>query len=225
VNSQQLPCLTSSNECVEILTDRAIASSPKLQKLSERITIIDERLKVTGERIDYTKKKRWTNYISTNPVEIVQNIFGGGGVQRDTIAIADLEIKTADLLAAKAELERQQEEEKVRVGDKVLRLLLDYEAASRRHQLLSSQLETLEQQREVTRIAYKFGRGSTSQILGMEDRRDRLSEQITDVEIKRDGAVRELIQLTKAYSRHMCEIGHDVKQCKKVVGTPVQQNS
>jgi hypothetical protein len=117
-----------------------------------------------------------------------------------------LEIKTADLLAAKAELERQQEEEKVRVGDKVLRLLLDYEAANRRQQLLSSQLETLEQQREVTRIAYRFGRGSTSQILGMEDKRGaegnsfagRLNDRLVDVEIKRDGAVRELVQLTEA---------------------------
>jgi hypothetical protein len=97
----------------------------------------------------------------------------------------------------KAELERQQEEEKVKLSDRILRLLLDYEAANRRHQLLSSQLETLEQQREVTRIAYKFGRGSTSQILGMEDKRDRLSEQIVEVEIKRDEAVRELIQLTR----------------------------
>jgi hypothetical protein len=41
-------------------TKSAIASSSKLQKLEERITIIDERLKVTGERIDYTKKKKWT---------------------------------------------------------------------------------------------------------------------------------------------------------------------
>jgi hypothetical protein len=54
----------------------------------------------------------------------------------------------------------------------------------------------LEQQREVTRIAYKFGQGETSQILGMEDRRDRLGEQIVDVEIKRDESVRELLQLT-----------------------------
>ncbi len=33
-------------------------------------------------------------------------------------------------------------------------------------------LETLEQQREVMRIAYRMGRGSTSQILAMEDKRD-----------------------------------------------------
>jgi hypothetical protein len=196
IPNSELPCLTSSNECVNELTTRAIAHSSKLQKLSERIAIIDERLKVTGERIDYVSKKGWTNYISTNPVTIIQNIFGGGNVQRDRIAIADLEIKTADLLAAKAELERQQEEEKVEIGNKVLHLLLDYEAASRRHELLSSQLETLNQQREVTRIAYKFGQSSTSQILGMEDKRDRLSEQIVDVEIKRSEVVRELKQLT-----------------------------
>jgi hypothetical protein len=193
---QQLLCLNSSNECVGQLTNRAIAISSKFKKLEERITIIDERLEATGERIDYTKKKQWTNYISTNPVDIIQNIFGGGGVQRDRIAIADLEIKTTDLLAAKAELERQQEEEKLETGDRLLSLLLDYEAANRRHELLSSQLKTLEQQREVARIAYKFGQGETSQILGMEDRRDRTLEQIVDVEIKRDESVRELLQLT-----------------------------
>ncbi len=58
------------------------------------------------------------------------------------LGIASLEIRTADLLAAKAELERQKEEEKVKIGDleeirfagRVLRLLLDYEAAQRRHE-------------------------------------------------------------------------------------------
>jgi outer membrane protein TolC len=194
-NSQQLPCINSSNECVNQLTDRAIASSNQLQKLAERITIIDERLAVTEERIEYSNKRQWTNYISTNPVDIIQNIFGGGGVQRDRIAIADLEIKTTDLLAARAELERQQEEEKLEISDRVTELLLDYEAATRRHELLISQLETLNQQREVTRIAYKLGRGETSQILGMEARRDRLGEQIVGVESLKDEVVRELLQV------------------------------
>ena len=170
-NNYQLPCLDSSNECVQLLTDRAIAKSSKLKQNASRIALIDERLALTEERIDYTSKKKWTNYISTNPVDIIQNIFGGGGVQRDNIAIANLEIKTADLLAAKAELERQQEEEKIELSDRILKLLLDYEAANRRQELLISQLETLERQREVTRIAYRFGRGSTSQVLGMEDKR------------------------------------------------------
>ena len=73
--------------------------------------------------------------------------------------------------------------------------MLDYEAAKRRYQLLTSQLETLEQQREVLRIAYRMGRGSTSQILGIEVRRDRLSEQIVDVSINKDESVRKLLHL------------------------------
>ena len=113
-------------------------------------------------------------------------------MQRDNLANASLEIRTSDLLAAKAELERQQEEEKIELGDKILKLLLDYEAATRKQELLTSQLETLERQREVTRIAYRFGRGSTAQVLGMEDKRDLLTGQIVDIQIKKDGAIREL---------------------------------
>ena len=104
----------------------AIANSNKLQQTAERISLIEQRLAVTEDRIEYTSKKKWTNYISTNPVDIIQNLFGGGGVQRDNIAIANLEVRTADLLAAKAELERQQEEEKLEIEDEVLNLLLDY---------------------------------------------------------------------------------------------------
>ena len=198
---KNLPCLNSSNQCVRQLTEKAIANSPKLKQSKSRIALIEKRLAVTGEKIDYTSKKKWTNYISTNPVNIIQNLFGGGGVQRDNIAIADLEIKTTDLLAAKAELERQQESEKLKIEDTVLRLVLDYEAAQRRHDLLSSQLQTLEQQREVMRIAYRLGRGSTSQILGMEEKRDRTIEQLTDVEIDKNESVRKLFHLIGASQR------------------------
>ena len=200
VNSQQLTvetafCLNSSNECVQELSEKAIASSHKLKTLAERITLIEQRLELAEDRIEYTRKKKWTNYISANPINILQNIFGGGDVQRDNIAIASLEIRTADLLAAKAELERQQEEEKVTISDRVLRLLLDYEAAQRRHELLTSQLKTLEQQQRVARVSYRLGRGSTNQMLGMEDKRDRLREKLVGVEIEKDKAVRELLQL------------------------------
>lgn len=83
--------------CVEQLTNKAmpsaqrsqIVNSFKLHSSAERIASIEQRLAVTEERIDYTSKKKWTNYISTNPVNIIQNLFGGGGVQRDNIAIAN----------------------------------------------------------------------------------------------------------------------------------------
>ena len=193
--NKEIPCLNSNNECVKQITERAISNSFKLQQTESRIALIERRLAVTEDRIEYTSKKKWTNYISPNPVNIIQNLFGGGGVQRDNIAIANLEVRTADLIAAKAELERQQEEEKLEIETEVLDLLLDYEATERKLELLTSNLETLEQQREVMRIAYRMGRGSTSQMLNMENRRDRTIEQIVGVEIKQDESVRELLQL------------------------------
>ncbi len=77
------------------LTEQAIsqrsasrrARSPKLKQSESRISLIEQRLAVTEERIGYTSKKKWTNYISTNPVDIIQNIFGGGDVKQDEIAI------------------------------------------------------------------------------------------------------------------------------------------
>ena len=77
----------------------------------------------------------------------------------------------------------------------MLNLLLNYETANRKLELLTFSLETLEQQREVMRIAYRLGRGSTSQILGIESKRDRMTEQIVKVEIEKDESVRELKQL------------------------------
>ena len=191
-----LPCLDSGNECVEELSERAIAKSEQLKTIETKIGLIDERIDLTEQKIGNAKDKKFLNYISTNPVEILKNLFGGGDVQRDRIAIASLEIRTSDLIAARAELERQQVEEKVEIRDRVLRLLLDYESAERRHELLNNQLSNFEIQEKVARVNYRAGRGSTSQIIGMSDKRDRTIEKIVEVEIKQDETVRKLRQLT-----------------------------
>ncbi|MDJ0568664.1 MAG: hypothetical protein QNJ53_06415 [Pleurocapsa sp. MO_192.B19] len=65
----RLPC----DECVAELTEKAIANSFKLKTLEERITLIEQRLAVAEDRIEYTSKKKWTNYISANPVDIIQD--------------------------------------------------------------------------------------------------------------------------------------------------------
>jgi hypothetical protein len=83
------------------------------------------RLGVSKDSIDYAESKLWTNYLPSstsfggsildiiNPFAWIKNLAGGGEMQRDRIAIADLEIKAATLEAARAELERQREEEKI----------------------------------------------------------------------------------------------------------------
>ncbi len=47
------------------LTAKAIANSAKLKTLAERITLIDQRLELAEDRIEYTRKKKWTNYSNT----------------------------------------------------------------------------------------------------------------------------------------------------------------
>ncbi len=51
--------------------------------LDEQIALVNERVGLMGERIDYTSNRRWTNYLTTDPLRLVANIFGGGDVQRD----------------------------------------------------------------------------------------------------------------------------------------------
>ncbi len=204
-NSHELPCLDSSNQCVEQLTEKAIATSLTLKTLDERITLIDERLALMGDRKEYAESKLWTNYLPTstatssvldvvNPFAWIQNLAGGGQMQRDRLAIADLEVKAATLEAARAELERKREQEKVNLGEKVLQLLLDYEAATRQVKLVSSQVKTF-QVPIAFRIRYRFGEGTTEQWLSIEERGNKLNEQLVKVRTRQDEAVRELGQL------------------------------
>ncbi len=107
---QELPCLDTSSKCIEKLTKKAIANSSELAILNQQIALIDKRLEVAEKRIEHTAKKRWTNYLSTDPLRIAANVLGGGDVQRDNIAIANLEVRSAELEAYRANLHRRQAE-------------------------------------------------------------------------------------------------------------------
>ncbi len=188
--------MDSSSECIEQLAERAIASSPELVTLDEQIALIDKRLTVAGKRIEHTSKKRWTNYISSNPLRIAANLLGGGDVQRDNIAIADLEIKSAELEAYRANLHRRKAEVKSKLREEVLGLVLKYEAAEREYVLAQSKLATYSQQRQLIEIDYQFGNGSTTQMLGLWQQGESLEAEVIQVESKKTEIVRKLLQMT-----------------------------
>lgn len=154
--------MESRSECIELLAAKAIANSPELVTLDEQIALIDKRLVVAGKRIDHTSNKRWTNYISSDPLRLAANLLGGGDVQRDNIAIADLEIKSAELEAYRANLHRRKAEVKSQLREEVLGLVLEYEAAEREYFLVESQLANHQVQQQIMEIDYRFGEGSTS---------------------------------------------------------------
>ena len=191
-----LPCIDSSSECVELLTAKAIANSPELIAIDEQIALIDERLVVAEKRIDHTSKKRWTNYISSDPLRIAANVLGGGDVQRDNIAIADLEVKSAELEAYRANLYRRKAEIKSQLREDVLNLLLEYEAAEREYILAQSKLATYSQQRQLIEIDYQFGNGSTTQMLSMWQQGESLEAEIIKIDSQRGEIVRKLQQIT-----------------------------
>ena len=194
-NYPELPCLDSRSECIELLAAKAIANSSELVTLDEQIALIDRRLVVAGKRIDHTAKKRWTNYISRDPVSIAANILGGGNMQRDNIAIADLEVKSGELEAYRANLHRRKAEVKSRLREEILGLVLEYEAAEREYALAQSKLATYQQQRNLIEIDYQFGNGSTTQMLGVWQQGESLEVEVMNVRNKKEETIKRIRQL------------------------------
>ena len=195
-DSQELPCLDSSSECIEKLTEKAIANSSELVILNQQIALIDKRLEVAEKRIEHTSKKRWTNYLSTDPLRIAANVLGGGDVQRDNIAIANLEVRSAELEAYRANLNRRQAEVRSELREEVFGLLLEYEAAEREYILAHSKLATHNQQRQLIEIDYQFGSGSTTQMLSLWQQGKSLEAEIIKIDSQRGEIVRKLQQIT-----------------------------
>jgi len=195
-----IPCIDSSSECIEQLTEKAIANSSELVTLDEQIALIDKRLVVAGERIEHTSKKRWTNYLSTDPLRIAANVFGGGDVQRDNIAIADLEVKSAELEAYRANLHRRKAEVSSQLKEDVLGLVLEYEAAEREYALAQSKLANYSQQRQLIEIDYQFGNGSTKQMLSMWQQGEELEAEVIQIKSKKTEITRKLQQQLTAQS-------------------------
>jgi predicted ATPase len=194
--SNVIPCIDSSSKCIEQLTDKAIANSSELVTLDEQIALIDKRLVLAGERIEHTSKKRWTNYLSTDPLRIAANVFGGGDVQKDNIAIADLEVKSAELEAYRANLYRRQAEVKSQLKENVLGLVLEYETAEREYVLAQSKLANYSQQRQLIEIDYQFGNGSTTQMLSIWQQGEELEANVMETESKKVEITRKIQQLT-----------------------------
>jgi hypothetical protein len=214
VRAETLPCLKSSNECIEKLTEAAIclqqrfapAHSHELQTLEERIGLLDGRLSLAGESINYAESKLWTNYIpdsfSPNPLNIInpfswiKNIFGGGDIQRSRIAIADLQLKKANVEAQRAELERRYAEVQAQTREKILALVLEYEAALRQAALITAQLNNHQIITKVMEIDYRMGGSSTESYLAALEKQEKLENQLIQIQIAQQESLRKILSLT-----------------------------
>ncbi len=206
VRAETLPCLHSSPECIEQLTEAAIANSGELQTLQERIGLLDRRLSLAGESINYAESKLWTNYVpdsfSPNPLNIInpfswfKNLAGGGDIQRSRIAIANLELRKANVEAQRAELERRYSEVQAKTREQILTLVLDYEAAGRQAALIAAQLNNHRVISKVVEVEYRFGGSSTESYLAAVEKKERLENQLIQAQIAQAESLRKILSLT-----------------------------
>ncbi len=161
-----------------MLTQQAIAQSSEIEA-------INEQLELTAQRQDYAESRQWTNYLTLDPIRLVQNVLGGGDVQRDRIAIASLELETANLI-------RRREEVAEGIAHEVVGLVLDYEKLDRQADLSASQLETHRLRVTVRESAYRTGQSSTESMLSLWQRTEDLEARCQERLIGQAQVVREL---------------------------------
>jgi hypothetical protein len=152
---------------------------------SSEIEAIEQRLALMAQRIDYAESRRWTNYLTMDPLELVQNLLGGGAVQRERVAIASLELQAADLV-------RRREEVAEDLAREVIGLVMDYERLGRELGLLASQIETQQLQQAVMEAGYRTGQGDTVQMMSVWQRTEDLQAQRQERSVAQGQVRREL---------------------------------
>lgn len=150
---------------------------------SSEIEAINQQLTLTAERQDYAEARQWTNYLTLDPIRLVQNVLGGGDVQRDRLAIATLELETADLI-------RRREEAAESITRDVIDLVLAHEKLDRQAELIESQLESHLLRVAVAEARYRTGQGATSSMIGLWQRTEDLvtrgsEKRIEQTQVKR----------------------------------------
>jgi hypothetical protein len=165
------------------LTEGAIAQSSEIEA-------IEQRLALMAQRLDQAQRRRWTNYLTLDPVELVQNLLGGGVVGRDKVTLAGLELQAADLV-------RRRQEVAEALGREVVERVLAYERLGRELGLLESQIETQRLQQAVLEATYRTGQGSTVQMLGVWQRTQELQGEMEERSVTQEQVRRELEALVR----------------------------
>jgi translation initiation factor RLI1 len=93
-------------------------------------------------------------------------------------------------------LERQKERQKAVLEAEVLRLVLNYEASSRRRDLIKVQLNTFQKQQQIELISYRLGQGNTNEYLNSQLRSEELQNNLLEAETLIQQTLREISQLT-----------------------------
>ena len=165
-------------ECLEMLTQQAIAQSSEIEA-------INQQLELTAERQDYAEARQWTNYLTLDPVRLVQNVLGGGDVQRAQLEIAGLELREAELI-------RRREEVAEDLAQKVVDLVFEHKTFIRRGYLTYSRLETQRHRQAAQEAKYRTGQTNTDSMLRTWQRTEELEAKCEENRIAHLQTIQEL---------------------------------
>ena len=174
-------------ECLEQLTQQAIDHSSEIEA-------INQQLELTAQRQDYAEARQWTSYLTLDPVRLLQNVLGGGDVQRDRLAIAGLELETANLI-------RRREEVAEDIANDVLDAVLDHQSHTLEGRMLATRVETQRQRQAVTEARYRTGQGSTDAMLRVWQRTEDIVARCDENVIQHQRVIEQLYTLVGEASR------------------------
>jgi len=205
-----LPCLDSSEVCVQKLTAEAVANS--------------EEIKVLDATIKLAKRKGWTQYIDvsaidplTLSVQILRNIFGGGERQQRKLSIAQIELRRSETVS--------------RIRTEISNLLVEAENAERKRLQSKMLYDAQSSLVAVLEVNYKSGELSTERMMPVWEKLDYFKIEIQTSETEREtirkkivGLIepKQFVELTREDAR--IQLIKDVENAWNLSGTTEELN-
>jgi len=167
--AEEIPCLQATPNCIQTLTALASRNNPKLRNLNTRLSLAYEAAR-------QARATQWTHYLDIlNPIGIVQSILGGGAIAQNDLAIANLDLRAA-------ELEAKRDEESLSISRLIHAHLISYEQTTQELSISRQRSATFAARLSLIESDYRKGRYSTEMMLPLWDERDRLALEVTTKE-------------------------------------------
>jgi hypothetical protein len=190
-------CQNINIECIDDLSNKAIANSLVIAELENKIELVEKQIDYLQEKISYYQSRNWTDFITLDPVKFVQNIFGGGDVQKTQLTITDLQVKVDRLKTDKINLEKELIIKQEEIKNKVANLLFKLTENEQKILLIEQQLENFKLSNQVFLIKYSNGEGTTNQYLSYQDKKEKLEFQLLSLNNDYQKTINQLLLLIK----------------------------
>ncbi|WP_255447819.1 coiled-coil domain-containing protein [Picosynechococcus sp. PCC 11901] len=163
------------------LTQCQIENDPDLQLIAQAKNVEVSRLENLEASVDYQRDRRWTTWLTPNPIGILQNLFGGGDRQR-----AELQIRTTEAQADASRLNLIEADIRTEMRKKAIAAEIQADL----DQLADLEAELMAEQKrlQLFEIYFQRGQGSPAEYLNFQNRlaqltaeKEKLAATINDI--------------------------------------------